>query len=82
MGSVAVTAKVFVEDMEVFDKVKDSIQKEMDPYKLEEEEVAFGMKVLKVTFVVKDSSGGSDIEERLKKVKGVSEVQVEEVTLI
>jgi elongation factor 1-beta len=82
MGSVAVTAKVFPESMEVFEKVKESIQKEMKPYKLEEEEVAFGMKVIKVTILVKDASGGSDIEERLRKVSGVSEVQVEEVTLI
>jgi translation elongation factor EF-1beta len=82
MGSVAVTAKVFTESMEIFDKVKGSIQDEMNPYKLEEEEVAFGMRAIKVTFIVKDSSGGSDIEERLRKVKGVSEVQIEEVTLI
>jgi len=82
MGSVALTAKVFPESMEVFEEVKNSIKNEMKPYKVEEEEVAFGMKALKVTFLIKDSSGGSDIEEMLRKIKGVSEVQVEEVTLI
>jgi len=82
MGSVAVTAKVFPESPEALEKVKNSIQKEIKPYKLDEEEVAFGMKALKVTIIVKDSSGGSDIEEKLKRIAGVSEVQVEEVTLI
>jgi translation elongation factor aEF-1 beta len=82
MGSVAVTAKVFPESPEALDKVKNSIQNEMKPYKLDEEEVAFGMKAIKVTILVKDSSGGSDIEEKLKKIPGVSEVQIEEVTLI
>ncbi|NYZ76333.1 elongation factor 1-beta [Candidatus Micrarchaeota archaeon] len=82
MGTAAVITKVFPESPEVFEKVKSSIQNEMKPYKLEEEEVAFGIKALKVTILVKDSSGGSDIEERLRKIEGVSEVQVEEVTLI
>jgi len=82
MGTTAVITKVFPESPEVLEKVKSSIQNEMKPYKLEEEEVAFGMKALKVTILVKDSSGGSDIEERLRKIEGVSEVQVEEVTLI
>ena len=82
MGTAAVITKVFPESPEVFEKVKSAIQNEMKPYKLEEEEVAFGMKALKVTILVKDASGGSDIEERLRKIDGVSEVQVEEVTLI
>jgi translation elongation factor aEF-1 beta len=82
MGTAAVITKVFPESPEVLEKVKSAIQNEMNPYKLEEEEVAFGMKALKVTILVKDSSGGSDIEERLKKIEGVSEVQVEGVTLI
>ncbi len=82
MGTAAVITKVFPESPEVLEKVKSSIQNELKPYKLEEEEVAFGMKALKVTILVKDSSGGSDIEEKLRKIAGVSEVQVEEVTLI
>ncbi|NYZ78686.1 elongation factor 1-beta [Candidatus Micrarchaeota archaeon] len=82
MGTAAVIIKVFPESPEMLEKVKCSIQNELKPYKLEEEEVAFGMKALKVTILVKDSSGGSDIEEKLKKIPGVSEVQTEEVTLI
>ncbi|MCX6775374.1 MAG: elongation factor 1-beta [Candidatus Micrarchaeota archaeon] len=82
MGSVAVVAKVFPESPESLEKVKNSIQKEINPYKLDEEEVAFGMKALRVTIIVKDSGGGSDIEEKLKRIAGVSEVQIEEVTLI
>jgi translation elongation factor aEF-1 beta len=82
MGTAAIITKVFPESPEVLDKVKSSIQEEMNPYRLEEEEVAFGMKALRVTILVKDSSGGTEIEERLKKIPGVSEVQIEEVTLI
>jgi elongation factor 1-beta len=82
MAIVAVIAKVYPESMEVFDEVKNSIQREMKPYRVDEEEVAFGMKALRVTVLVEDSSGGSDVEERMRKIKGVSEVQVEEVTRV
>jgi translation elongation factor aEF-1 beta len=82
MGTAAVITKVFPESPEMLEKVKSSIQSELKPYKLEEEEVAFGMKALKVTILVKDSSGGGDIEDKLRKIPGVSEVQTEEVTLI
>ena len=82
MGKVAVVAKVFPESMEVFEALKSSIQNEMKPYSIVEEEIALGMKALKVTVVLADASMGSDVEERLKKIKGVSEVQIDEVGLI
>ncbi|MEM3555409.1 MAG: elongation factor 1-beta [Candidatus Micrarchaeia archaeon] len=78
MGEVAVVAKVFPDSMEVFDELKENIKKKVNPYKLEEEEIAFGMKALRVTVIVKDA-GGEDVEEKLKSLKGVSEVQIEEV---
>lgn len=78
MGEVAVVAKIFPESMEVFEKLKGEIKRRMNPYRIEEEEIAFGMKALKVTVIVKDE-GGRNIEEELKRVKGVSEVQIEEV---
>jgi len=78
MGEVAVVAKVFPDSMEVFGKLKESIKKSVKPFRIEEEEIAFGMKALKVTVVVKDA-GGEDVEGKLKRIKGVSEVQIEEV---
>jgi translation elongation factor EF-1beta len=82
MGKVAVIVKVFPESMEVFGEVKGTIEKEFKPYDIKEEEVAFGLKALKLTFLMDDKQGSGGIEEKLMKVKGVSEAQVEEVTLI
>lgn len=47
------------------------------------EELAFGIKVLKVIAIVEDKGGLSDeVEEKIRSFPGVGEVEVEEVTLI
>ena len=46
------------------------------------EDIAFGIKVIKVMFVHDDSEGSSIIEEKLRKVNGVTEVEVADESLI
>lgn len=82
MGKVAVIVKVFPESIDVFGEVRSSIEKDFKPHRIQEEEVAFGLKALKLTFLMDDKEGSGGIEEKLMKVKGVSEAQVEEVTLV
>ena len=81
MGNVAVLFRVYTEQGKE-DEVKNEIISQLHPQSIGLEEVAFGIKVLKVLFVHDDKEGSSDYEERLKKVKGVNEVEVLDETLI
>ena len=47
----------------------------------EVEPIAFGLKALKILIVVPDKELG-DIEEKIRKVKGVSEVEAGSATLL
>lgn len=79
MGKVAVVIKVFPEDMGAFESIKEAIKDGIKPDKIGEEELAFGAKAIKVTVVVEDEAGSGGVEEKIKEIKGVSEVQVESV---
>ncbi len=80
MGNVATLFKVYVEaGME--DSVSNGI-KAMNPKSIQMEEIGFGIKVIKVMFVHTDEEGSTPYEEKLKAVKGVNEVEVEEQTLL
>lgn len=77
MGKVAVVVKVMPEDMTKFEEMKGEIIQKFNPYKVEEQPVAFGIIALSLTFIVEDGAGGADlIEEELQKVKNVSAVEV------
>jgi translation elongation factor EF-1beta len=80
MGNVATLFKVYV-DSGAEESVSSGIKK-MKPKSLQLEEVAFGIKVIKVLFVHTDEEGSTPYEEKLKGIKGVNEVEVEEQTLL
>ncbi|MCX8202661.1 MAG: elongation factor 1-beta [Candidatus Micrarchaeota archaeon] len=81
MGDVMVTAKIYVEDPSKFESIKAEISKIGKLADARVEEVGFGVKALKVLFIVPDSVGG-DMEEKLNAIPGVSQAQIEEVTLV
>jgi translation elongation factor EF-1beta len=82
MAKVGALFKIFTDEGKL-DEVTDEIKKELKPQDIRSEELAFGIKVIKALFVFEDSEvGSSSIEEKLKKVKGVSEVEVEQESLI
>ncbi|MDE1827928.1 MAG: hypothetical protein KGH65_02090 [Candidatus Micrarchaeota archaeon] len=81
MGKVAVLFKVYAEDgME--SEAKKNISEQLKPTAMQEEEIAFGIKILKVMFVYEDEQGSSKLEEQLRKVHGVREVEVMEESLV
>ncbi|MEM3781750.1 MAG: hypothetical protein QXT43_02195 [Candidatus Micrarchaeaceae archaeon] len=81
MGDAAVLFRVYTEEGKT-EEVKEEITSTMKPKSIAIEDVAFGIKVLKVLFVHDDKEGSSGYEDKLKRIKGVSEVEVLEETLI
>ena len=81
MGNVSVIAKIYPEDPSQIEEIKKEIGKIGKLMDAKIEEIGFGAKALKVMIMVPDSEGG-DMEEKIKTIKGVSQVQVEDVSLV
>jgi translation elongation factor EF-1beta len=82
MAMVAVLFKVYPKD-EMLDKAVANIKEQLKPAGMQTEDVAFGIKVIKVMFKFDDSKTSSSVfEEELRKVEGVSEIEVVEEGLI
>ncbi len=77
MGEVFVVFKISVEDQSLLGKVKEEIKK-LSPKELKEENIGFGIKVLKAMFVVMDE-GINSLEEKISSINGVSSVDVEDL---
>ena len=49
-------------------------------FKIEQEPIAFGLKALKIIFVMDENKGSTDVlEENIKKIDGVNSVEVIDV---
>ncbi|MCL4389498.1 MAG: hypothetical protein M1528_01200 [Candidatus Marsarchaeota archaeon] len=82
MSKVAIVFKIYPVAGRV-DEVMSRIKDALKPAAMQADDVAFGIKVIKARFVFDDSEGtASSIEEQMKKIDGVSEVEVEEESLI
>jgi elongation factor 1-beta len=83
MTNVLALIKVMPESIDTnLQKLQNAISKNLPPKvtikKVETEEIAFGLKALKLSLMLPDDAGGTDIvEEAIRKVSGVSDVQVE-----
>ena len=76
VGAVIVVFKVTPDSVEAFDSVKSAVEK-FGPKKLEEEEVAFGLKAVKATFLVPEIDGKMDeLEQNLNSIENVGAVEV------
>lgn len=81
--NVAAQIKIYVDDPSSMDGVKKSIEKLAKVQRFWEEDVGFGIKVLKANILMKDSEGGMDqLEAGIRNIKGVSELEVEEVSRV
>ncbi len=81
MSKVIVVFKVYPKD-NAFGKAVEEI-KGMNPNGVQDEDIGFGIKVIKASFIYDDSKGGSsEIEEKLKKLDSVGEVEVSEESLL
>lgn len=83
MAKVLALVKVMPEGVEVnLEQLKDEVCKVLPEgvslRKFHIEEVAFGLKALKLLFLIPEVEGGTYyLEESISKVKGVSQVEVE-----
>jgi translation elongation factor EF-1beta len=80
MGKVSILAKIYPEDFNEIEKIKDEISSKFNVKDYRVEDIGFGIKVLKILILSDDA--GINFEEELKKIKGVSEVEIESITLI
>ena len=78
MGEVSLTMKVMPEGKDVdLDEMKEEINSQLDPHEIDEEEVAFGLKALKVVKVIPEEEGDPDeVEEELSNIDNVKNVKV------
>lgn len=88
MGDVAVILKVLPEDNEIdVEKLKSEIEGEIRNVcklnKSELEEIGFGLKAIRLEVIVPDEEGKIDkVETNISRVKGVGQVDTEDVTLL
>ncbi len=83
MGKVAVSMKISVKDGVSLKSVETDLKKINGVKDVKEEDIGFGIKVIKVLAVIDDASGGSQhLEDKIASVKGVETVDVLDTTLI
>ena len=78
MGTVIISLKILPESIDIDLKaLQAEIGKNIELKDVKEEPVAFGLKALTGKVFVDDSEGGSDeVEEKIKKVPGVGQIQI------
>ncbi|MGB9703695.1 MAG: elongation factor 1-beta [Candidatus Micrarchaeales archaeon] len=79
MGKVLVSLKIFPKE----GKLEEAKQKilELKPIMLREEDIAFGIIVLKAAFLLDDKEGTTKLEEEIRKIEEVSEFDIVDQTL-
>ncbi len=78
--NVVAQLKIYVDDPSALPTVKQEVEKLAKVQKFWEEEVGFGIKVLKASLLLSDEEGGTDaLEEKIKEIANVTQVEVESV---
>jgi len=79
MGKISCVYKVMPEDEKSdLDEIKDDIRDLIDVQDIGEEEVAFGLKAVKVSCITTDEDGGTDtVEEKLEQLDNVQSFELE-----
>jgi len=79
MGKISCVYKVMPEDAETdLEQIKEDIRELIDVEDIGEENVAFGLKAVKVSTITTDEEGGTDaVEEKLEDLKGVQSIELE-----
>ena len=81
MGEVAIVYKINP-DLEKKDEIKKKLT-EIGAKEIKEEDVGFGISILKVVFVMADKPNCiEDLEKEINKVEGINSLQVEATTLL
>lgn len=79
MGKISCVYKVMPEDAETdLEQIKEQIKEVLTVEDLGEEEVAFGLKAVKVSTITTDEEGGTDaVEEKLEKLDNAQSYELE-----
>ncbi len=81
--NVAAQLKIYIDDPKNYDNVKSNVAKIAKVQKSWEEDIGFGIKILKVNLLMSDSEGEMDsVEKKIREVEHVSEVEVETITRV
>ena len=82
MGKMGVIFKVYPEEG-ALDKAMNGIKEKLKPVGMQAEDVAFGFKIIRVFFTFEDEyKASAKMEEALRGIEGVKEVEVEEESLL
>jgi elongation factor 1-beta len=78
VGSVIVTFRIMPENIDTnLDSLEKSIKKEINPQRMERTPIAFGLNAIQIIKLVDEIEGEMDrITDKIKKIKGVKEVEV------
>ena len=86
MGQALVIFKIYPEGLEEVEKVEAAVRelKEGDVKEVRREPIAFGLELVKAGIVIPDKEDGrmEKLEDAVRAIPGVKEVEVEGVTLI
>lgn len=75
IGEVICVYRVMPESPEGFEKVREALES-LEPNRLEEEPVAFGLKALNFTKIIPDEPGAlEELENKLNSIDGVGSVE-------
>lgn len=79
MGKIACVFKLMPEDAETdLEEIKEQVRDKVDVEDIGEEEVAFGLKAIKVSAITTDEKGGTDyVENQLGEVEGLQSIELE-----
>lgn len=80
--SVIVTVRIMPKDENVdISRLESEIKNIISPERIEREPIAFGVVALKVVKIIPEEEGSmEELEKNIKRVEGVGEVEVLEVT--
>ncbi len=79
MGKISCVYKIMPEDAETdLETIKKDIKEAIDVQDIGEENVAFGLKAIKVSTITTDEEGGTDaVEEKLEEIEHVQSIELE-----
>ena len=81
--NVAADIKIFLEEPSLAQEVKKGLEKIAKVRSSSEEEGPFGIRIIHATLLLNDEQGGMDaMEQKISQIKGVSQIEVENVTRV
>ena len=79
MGQIACVFKLMPEDEDTdLEEIKEQVREKVEVEDIGEEDIAFGLKAVKVSAITTDEKGGTDhVEEQLQEVENVQSIELE-----